>query len=108
MPEELTLVGVVFWIVYSGGAGIAAWLAIDHVSFLKNLGSDYKRYAGLLLPGVIALAVWGVGLAMNYIEIPGDARDWIESAFSVALPAIVTAQTAHGVTVLRDKRLNKG
>jgi len=107
MPEELTLVGVILWILYSGGAGTLAWWLIDNVKFLKALEPDVKRYVGLGLPGVIALGTWGLGIVFTVVPLPVDARDWVSSAFGAVLPAVILAQTLHGATTLRSRRSDR-
>jgi len=108
MPDELTLGGFVAWLLSGGGAGIVTFFLMDKVAFLKALAPDYKRYASLVLTGLLALGAWGIGLGMKYIPVPGDTRSWIESAFSVIAIAIAVAQTTHGATSLRKRRIQNG
>ena len=106
MPEELTLGALIAWLLSGGGSGVVAFFLMEKVKFLAGLAPDYKRYASLGITAAVALAAWGIGLGMKYIPIPGDPRSWVESVFSIVAVAIAIAQTIHGATSLRRKRLN--
>lgn len=103
--EALSLGEAIAWVLSGGGAGIISFFLMDKVKFLAELASDYKRYASIGLTGLLALAAWGAGMGMQYLNVPVDWRGWIEAAFSVIAVALVTSQTIHGATALRQKRL---
>ena len=103
--EALSLGEAIAWVLSGGGAGVIAFFLMEKVRFLADLGSDYKRYASILLTGVLALAAWGAGMGMQYLTVPADWRGWVEAAFSTIAVALVTAQTIHGATALRQRRL---
>lgn len=104
--EGFTLVQAVAWLLTGGGAGIVAFWLMNKVGFLKDLAPDYKRYASIILVMVIAGLVWGFGMIIGYIQVPGVWQVWLEDAFAMMFIALSTSQAFHGATSLRQKRLN--
>ena len=107
MEEVLTLKEAVLWVMSGGGAGVIAYLLIGNVKALKSLAPDYKRYVSIALTALLALAAWGAGMGMQYLQVPVDWRGWIESAFSIIAVALFASQGIHGVVDLRQKRLSQ-
>ena len=105
VEEVPTLSEAVFWLLHGGGAGIATYLAIDRIPFLKKLGADHKRYASYVLIILLAGAAWGFGMLMGYMSVPAHWREWIEVGFSTMFTALVTSLTIHAGRDLRKKRL---
>ena len=103
--EAFTLGEAIAWVLSGGGAGVIAYFLMEKVEFLADLGADYKRYVSIALTAALALLAWGAGLGMQYLAVPADWRGWIEAAFSTIAVALVTAQTIHGATALRKRRL---
>ena len=105
--EAYSLGEAIAWVLSGGGAGIVAFFAVDKVKFLRNLEPDYKRYASIGLTALLALAAWGAGMGMQYLQVPVDWRGWIEAAFSTIAVSLVTSQVIHGATALRQRRLSQ-
>lgn len=101
--EDITLAEFLVWLASGGGAGIVAYLAVRHISFLKNLRHDVKRYVSIVLTGLVAAAAWFGMVGLEYIAVPLTWQGWVESVFAVVAVAIITSQTVHGAVDLRER-----
>ena len=103
------------WAVGGVGSGVLAYLFIRYFKFsirqhgavvfifdLELLSPIVKRRLGVFLPGVLALAAWGLTLAFGYNEIPLTSNGWFEMAFQIALAPVVSL-IMHGEIELREK-----
>jgi hypothetical protein len=88
----------------TAGAGLAAWWLINNVMILSNLSPLGKRLAAYGIAAGLALAAWGIGIAMAYTPAPVGWRVWIEEGFSVGTSAFALSQLLHGLTALRRAR----
>jgi hypothetical protein len=84
------------WIVGGGGAGLIAFWLMDHVKALRDLGAEYKRYASLILAGLLAAGAFGASVGIGYVPNPGTIQGWIEGTFSVVAVAVGLSQVVHG------------
>lgn len=91
--EESLLKTLVAWVLSSGGAGVIGYWIVE--KWLGALTPENKRYAAFALTGAVAVAVWFVGIAMQYQPVPVDARVWIEAIVSVIGTAIGVGQLIH-------------
>jgi hypothetical protein len=85
----------------SGGGGAVVFWLMGHVGFLMRLSAEYKRYASLILAGVLPIPFWLAGVAMQYWAAPPTWRGWVEIIFALAAGAILVSQGLHGRTQLR-------
>ncbi|RLC84853.1 MAG: hypothetical protein DRJ03_13100 [Chloroflexi bacterium] len=92
------------WILSGGGAGIIAYWLMDHLPFLIQLSSEYKRYASLIIAGILAVAGYLVAVSMGYQPQPETIKAWVETLFSVIGVAIGLSQFIHGRRRLRIQR----
>ena len=102
------------WAVGGVGSGVVAYLVIRHLKFtfvlsgreftfdLEALSPLAKRRLGVFLPGVLALAAWGLTLLFGYNEMPAERIGWFETAFQIALAPVV-ASIMHGEIELKAK-----
>ncbi len=79
----------------TAGAALAAYWAMDECFILDRLTPKEKRWAAIGLTALIALAAWGVQIAMLYAPQPAAWRDWIEQGFAVAGAAVGLNQLIH-------------
>ena len=99
--EQMTLLEFVIWVVSGGGAGVFSYFLMEKVQFLANLASEVKRYVGIGLTSLIALAFWAGGIGLGYFEQPAGWQAWLEGAFAIAWAANTVALVIHGRTKLR-------
>lgn len=64
-------------------AGPVAWWLIDHMTLLKTLQPDTKRYAAYALSAVIAAVGWFGLLVIGNIMPPGHWVDWVSQLWLV-------------------------
>lgn len=88
------------WILSGGGAGVIAYWAMEHLAFLVQLPSQYKRFVSLALAGGLAMLGYMIGVEMGYQARPAEIKGWIEALFSVAGVAIGLSQLIHGIRIL--------
>ena len=89
------------WIIGGGGAGILAFWLMENVKGLCDLGAEYKRYASLLLAGLLAAGAFGASVGLGYAVNPSDWQGWLESVFAVVAVAVGLSQVVHGRLRLR-------
>lgn len=94
---------ILVWVT-TAGAGVLAYWLIDNVAWLAQLAPRAKRFAAMALTGAIALAAWGVQLAMAYVPAPVDWRGWVEAAVAIVAVAFAVSQGIHGARNLSSTR----
>ncbi len=95
-----------FWeYLISGGAGVVAFLFIEHVLpkivKIDDLASHWKRWLSWVISAALGCGAVGIGVAMQYVPKPEDWRVVIELLFKAAALAILAAEALHGGFVLR-------
>jgi len=94
---------ILVWVT-TAGAGVLAYWLVEEIEWLARLSPKAKRFASFGLTAAIALAAWGIQLAMAYVQAPVGWRAWVEAIVSIAAASIVVAQGVHGVRDLPPVR----
>lgn len=89
-------------IFVSGGGGVVVYWLLETVPFLANMQAEYKRYASLILAGLLPIPFYLLGVAMQYWPAPVDWRAWVESLFAIAAGSLLASQAVHGRRQLRE------
>ena len=87
------------WLMGPGGAVLGYWL-MENLPVLINLRPPIKRYVGILLPGIIALAGWMSMALVGYAPMPTTTLARFEAMFAVFVAAI-------GAQLIHARRLPK-
>jgi hypothetical protein len=77
---------------------------MSNVGWLARLPSEWKRYASLIVPVLVAWAAFGAAVSLGYVSSPEGAQGWLEKLFALAGLAVPGAQALHGRLQLREKR----
>jgi len=92
--------------VLSGGGGIVVYWLMEFIPQLKELRADYKRYASLVLSGLLPVLAWLVLLGMGYEQPPATWQAWVERVFALAAGALLVGQGIHGAKKLAPRKDN--
>jgi hypothetical protein len=90
--------------VSGGGAAIAAYYAIDNISFLVALAPKSKRIAAFGISAGLAIGAWFIMAAMLYEPWPATAYAWIEQLFFIGTSAFALSQMIHGQAKLPNSQ----
>lgn len=88
------------WLASSGGAGLAAFVLLEKIPYLRNLPPEAKRYAAVVLCALIACAAWSLGVLAGYQAAPVGGLAWVEQLFLVGTTAFGLSQVIHARAAL--------
>ena len=85
------------------GAGALTFWLMEKVPELRDLPSEGKRYASIIIAAVLSMAAYTASVALGYQPQPESQQAWVEVLFAVAFVATGLSQVIHGRAKLRDK-----
>ena len=94
-----------YWKLKAGGGcqDIPFISPMEKVPELRDLSSEAKRYASIIIAAVLSMAAFTCSVALGYSPQPESQQAWAEALFAVAFVATGLSQVIHGRVKLRGK-----